>query len=644
VHVNSAQLNTSVPIPKFVSACGAFVRTSESIRTLAKSILASAAFEPEVRVGGSGNSCELRVRGTSRLSAARTGYSCGLALLIFMLGSKALQNAVAEGDTRSITMHHLHTGEDITITYKRNGRYDEAALERLNWFLRDWRRGKQTRMDPHLIDLVWEVQREADSKESIQVVCGYRAPQTNAMLRRRSGGVARFSQHMLGHALDFYIPGVPLEHLREIGLRLQRGGVGFYPTSGSPFVHMDTGGVRMWPRMTHDELARVFPDGRTVHIPSDGKPLPGYAVALAEITKRGATPSEMSLDAARGAGVNVETTLASNAPGNPFAKLLDLARDDEEDDAASATTTGVVAAAAPMPAKAVAPVRIASAQGAIENKSEPIRLDTVAEKPAGNAAKPKLLQVAQLSSLAPAAATTTEPAEHTKPATPNDVIRTRGYWQGPPDGMAVATSVRSVHDASAKSSNTVAAAAAIGGPFRDLRDDDAPAATLAYAEQPPAHPPAASAAPNSIASPRSNAIGAEPQVRSERALRSDDAAAQPVPNGTTIVMKRLANQMGSTILSASTSSVVAIKAGARLENPWLRAVLVAPSVHRFLTTLALGARDFRSLAALMVKPRSSVMMTFAAVPNPGLDHERFSGPAVVFVSTINYSSRAAVVQ
>jgi hypothetical protein len=211
--------------------------------------------------------------------------------------------------------------------------------------------------------------------------------------------------------------------------------------------------------------------------------------------------------------------------------------------------------------------------------------------------------------------------------------------------MAVAASARSVRDASAKSNNAAAAAvAAIGGPFRDLRDNAAPAASLAYAEQPPAHPPAAGAAATGIAAPRSNAIGAGPQVRTEQVLHPDDPAAQAVPNGTTVVMKRLANQIASTILNTSTSSVVAIKAGARLENPWLRAVLVAPSVHRFLTTLALGARDFRVLAALMVKPRSSVMMTFAAEPNPGLGHERFSGPAVVFVSTVNYSSRAAVVQ
>ena len=110
-------------------------------------------------------------------------------------------------------------------------------------------------------------------------------------------------------------------------------------------------------------------------------------------------------------------------------------------------------------------------------------------------------------------------------------------------------------------------------------------------------------------------------------------------------MKRVANEIASTILSASASSVIALKAGGPLQNPWMRAVLVAPSVHRFLTTLALGALDFRTLAALMVKPRSSVMMTFAADPNPGLDHEHFSGPAVVFVSTVSYpTTRTAILR
>ena len=54
--------------------------------------------------------------------------------------------------------------------------------------------------------------------------------------------------------------------------------------------------------------------------------------------------------------------------------------------------------------------------------------------------------------------------------------------------------------------------------------------------------------------------------------------------------------------------------------------MLSPSVHRFLTTLALGDRDFRALAALMVKPRSSVMMTFAADPIPASTSSKFQRP------------------
>ena len=92
------------------------------------------------------------------------------------------------------------------------------------------------------------------------------------MLRGRSkrSGVARHSQHTLGKAIDFYIPGVPLDKLRATAMRLQGGGVGYYPTSGSPFVHLDVGNVRAWPRMTREQLVKLFPDGRTVHLPADG--------------------------------------------------------------------------------------------------------------------------------------------------------------------------------------------------------------------------------------------------------------------------------------------------------------------------------------------------------------------------------------
>jgi uncharacterized protein YcbK (DUF882 family) len=263
----------------------------------------------------------------------RAGTRLGLAGALLLGASNALQNAVAEGDTRSISFHHVHTGEDITITYKRDGRYDEAALKKLDWFMRDWRMEQETHMDPHLFDLLWETDREVGGKEPIQVICGYRAPGTNAMLRERSTGVAQFSQHINGQAIDFYIPDVPLAKIREVGLRLQRGGVGFYPTSGSPFVHMDTGSIRHWPRIPREELVKIFPDGRTVHIPADGHPLPGYALALADVERHGAVPSQTSLEAARQAGAitaSQEQAAATPQKRSLLARLFGVGEDKHE--------------------------------------------------------------------------------------------------------------------------------------------------------------------------------------------------------------------------------------------------------------------------------------------------------------------------
>ena len=197
------------------------------------------------------------------------------------------EGAKANGDTRTIYLHHAHTHESIEATYMVDGRYDSGVLEKLNWFLRDWRRDESIHMDPRLFDTIWEVYREAGSRLPIEVMSAYRSPETNAMLRRRSRAVAEHSQHILGKAMDQHYVDVPMSRIREIAMKLQRGGVGFYPTAGTPFVHMDVGGVRHWPRMSYDQLARLFPDGKTVHIPSNGQPLPGYELARAELEARG---------------------------------------------------------------------------------------------------------------------------------------------------------------------------------------------------------------------------------------------------------------------------------------------------------------------------------------------------------------------
>ena len=220
-------------------------------------------------------------------SVLRHALVLGVAAAALAVGARGTQNAVANGDTRTITIKHMHLKEETTVTFKRDGRYVADALEKLNWALRDWRTDEPIRMDPRLFDVAWEVQRMVGSQQPFHVVSAYRAPGTNAMLRRRSRAVAKHSQHTLGKAMDFYLPDTPTARIREAGMRLQRGGVGFYPGAHTPFVHLDAGSVRSWPRMTRDQLVRLFPDERTVHLPADGKPLSGYEIARAQIESGG---------------------------------------------------------------------------------------------------------------------------------------------------------------------------------------------------------------------------------------------------------------------------------------------------------------------------------------------------------------------
>jgi hypothetical protein len=128
-------------------------------------------------------------------------------------------------------------------------------------------------MDPELIDLVWEIHAELGSQEPIHVISAFRSRSTNDMLRRTVGGQASESRHILGKAMDVQFPDVPVRTLRYAALIHERGGVGYYPTSATPFVHIDTDRVRTWPRLPRAELALLFPGGRTQHLPADGGPI-----------------------------------------------------------------------------------------------------------------------------------------------------------------------------------------------------------------------------------------------------------------------------------------------------------------------------------------------------------------------------------
>ena len=330
-----------------------------------------------------------------------------------MAGAGSVHDATALNETRTLSFHHTHSDEDLTVTFKRDGRYDEEALKKINHFLRDWRNQDSTTMDRHLFDILWEVYRDVDGKKPIQIISAYRSPATNAMLRRRSSGVARHSQHMLGHAMDFYIPDVALENIRAAGLRLQRGGVGFYPTSGSPFVHLDTGSVRHWPRMTHDQLAKVFPDGRTVHQSSSG-PMKGYELARADIERRG----------------NGDDAASVGKKPSLFAALFRGGKSNEEDDEG---------ASAPAKNEKPTPASVTAAKSADPvptPRSKPVGATIqLASADAQIVSAPKSKSEAEAKPAKQDAQASAEP----KPQTPADIINSRGFWDDVPRAANQAT-------------------------------------------------------------------------------------------------------------------------------------------------------------------------------------------------------------
>ncbi len=282
------------------------------------------------------------------LSARAPAALMAALYIVTVLATSLLPMAQAEaarGD-RVLDLYYTHTKERKQFKFRKRGKFDQAVLKELNYFLRDWRRSEPTNMDPALFDLVWEVYQDTRASGPIHVVSAYRSPATNNMLRSRSRGVAKNSQHTNGRAMDFFIPGMHMQKVRDAGLRKHVGGVGYYPRSNTPFVHLDTGSVRHWPRMSRKELAEVFPRGDTVHVPTDGKPFSGYNVAMAQMEKRKRTAARFK------PGRDAEEESES---GGGFLALLGFGRKKDEPAPAPARATPAPSVVVEAPSRTILP-------------------------------------------------------------------------------------------------------------------------------------------------------------------------------------------------------------------------------------------------------------------------------------------------
>lgn len=172
-----------------------------------------------------------------------------LSVILFSMVATAVSSATlptlsAEPAYR-LRLFQVHTGEWLDIVYRNGDRYDPEALARINQYLRDYRTGDVREYDPHVLDLLHDLEASLGRPNGeIDVLCAYRTPRTNEYLRTHGHGVARHSLHMQAMAIDIRVPGVSTTELRDAALALHRGGVGYYAASG--FVHVDVGRIRRW--------------------------------------------------------------------------------------------------------------------------------------------------------------------------------------------------------------------------------------------------------------------------------------------------------------------------------------------------------------------------------------------------------------
>ena len=183
----------------------------------------------------------------SELSVSRRRFLAwgGTAALAAILPGKAFASPEVTGQSeRSLAFYNTHTGEQLRTIYWVQGNYIQESLGEINHILRDHRTNEIKEIDAVLLDLLFALDSELETRQPFHVISGYRSPDTNAFLRAHSTGIAEHSLHLVGQAIDIRVPGRELRSVHKTAVALKRGGVGYYPKSD--FVHVDVGRVRYW--------------------------------------------------------------------------------------------------------------------------------------------------------------------------------------------------------------------------------------------------------------------------------------------------------------------------------------------------------------------------------------------------------------
>ena len=152
---------------------------------------------------------------------------------------------------RTLSVTRPASGERASVLYWKDGEVIDSAYERLCHLLRDVNGKATAKIDPKLLEMLWSTQAfiaRYGLLQPLEILSGYRSPESNKRLREAGIPAARQSLHMVGKAADIRIAGLNEEVLGGLIASFRGGGVGYYYRSGprGGWIHADTGLERSW--------------------------------------------------------------------------------------------------------------------------------------------------------------------------------------------------------------------------------------------------------------------------------------------------------------------------------------------------------------------------------------------------------------
>jgi uncharacterized protein YcbK (DUF882 family) len=127
-----------------------------------------------------------------------------------------------------LKLYRIWSAQSMTLRMvDHRGKVRPAAIRQMREFLRPRDSRRRKLPNERLLRLLAQVSDHFGGR-AVHVVSGYRLP---------GGNTRETSRHVAGEAIDFRIPGVTLEELRDYCQRFDHVGVGYYPRSH--FVHLD---------------------------------------------------------------------------------------------------------------------------------------------------------------------------------------------------------------------------------------------------------------------------------------------------------------------------------------------------------------------------------------------------------------------